>query len=221
MPSAKAPYDKKDIWKYRQFSDSDWEAMTERLQTKLAPFYPVIATTPEIERAQSAWVRRLQSEAHNAITTVLWHNRRRTNEELRAECNDLLRVLKKANDCLSTLSYDFDTLLGADADVMGTRDKILQLIPLIRASEVKIAKLPRAKNIKDAQHCAAMEMALRCLRVVKECGGEVNVTFVPEFHKISPAIQILKILGNEFSLVLSESTWKKAVAQAKTVDRAL
>jgi hypothetical protein len=221
MPSAKAPYDKKAIWKYRQFSDSELQAMMERLQTKLAPLYPVITTTPEIERAQSSWVRRLQSEAHNAISTVLWHKRRRTNEELRAECNDLLGVLKKAKDCLSTLSYDFDILLGVDADVLGTRDKILKLIPLIRASKAKIAKLRRAKNIKDAQHDAAMEMAIRCLRVVKECGGEVNVTLVPEFHKISPAIQILKILGNEFGLVLSESTWKKAVAQAKTADRAL
>ncbi len=36
MPSAKARYDKNVIWKYRQFSDSDWQAMTERLQTKLA-----------------------------------------------------------------------------------------------------------------------------------------------------------------------------------------
>lgn len=36
MPSAKAPYDKNVFWKYPQFSDSDWQEMTERLQTKLA-----------------------------------------------------------------------------------------------------------------------------------------------------------------------------------------
>ena len=31
MPSAKNV-----IWKYRQFSDSDWQEMTERLQAKIA-----------------------------------------------------------------------------------------------------------------------------------------------------------------------------------------
>ena len=221
MPSAKAPYDKNVIWKYRQFSDSDWQKMTERLQTKLAPLYPVIATTPEIEPDKSAWVVRLQSEAYSAISTVLWHNRRRTNEELRAERNDLLSVLNKAADCLSTLSPDLDRLLGVDVDVLGARDKILKLIPPIQASEALIAKLPRAKKIKDAQHDAAIEMAISCLRVVKEYGGEVSVTLVPEFEKISPAIQILKILGDELGLVLSEPTWKRAVALAKKADRSL
>ena len=221
MPSAKAPYDKNVIWKYRQFSDADWLEMTQRLKTKLTPLYPVIATTPEIEEAKSVWVSRLQREAHSAISTVLWHTRRRTNEELRAECNDLLGVLNKAADCLNTLSYDFDILLGVDVDVLGVRDKILKLIPTIEASKAKIAKLPRAKNIKDAQHDAAMEMAIGCLRVVKEYGGEVSGTLVPEFERTSPAIQILKILGNELGLVLSESTWKKAVARAKKADKAL
>lgn len=221
MPSAKAPYDKNVIWKYRQFSDSDWQAMTERLQTKLDPLYPVIATTPEIEPSKTAWVVRLQIEANSAISTVLWHNRRRTNEELRAERNDLLNMLNKAANCLSTLSLDLDRLLGVDVDVLGTRDKILKLIPPIQASEALIAKLPRAKNKKDAHHAAAVEMAIRCLRVVKEYGGEVNVTLVPEFERTSPAIQILKILGDELDLELSESTWKRAVALAKKADRTL
>jgi hypothetical protein len=221
MPSAKAPYDKNVIWKYRQFSDADWLEMTQRLQTKLTPLYPVIATTSEIEEAKRAWVVRLQSEAYSAISTVLWHTRRRTNEELRAECNDLLGVLNKAADCLSTLSPDLDRLLGVDVDVLGARDKILKLIPPIQASEALIAKLPRAKKIRDAQHDAAIEMAISCLRVVKEYGGAVSVTLVPEFEKISPAIQILKILGDELDLELSESTWKKAVARAKKTDKAL
>lgn len=221
MPSAKAPYDKNLIWKYPQFSDADWQEMTERLQTKLAPLYPEIATTPEIELAKRAWVSRLQNEANSAISTVLWHNRRRTNEELRAERNDLLSVLNKAADCLNTLSPDLDRLLGVDADVLGTRDKILKLIPPIQASEALIAKLPRAKNKKDARHAAAVELAIRCLRVVKEYGGKVSVTLVPELERISPAIQILKILGDELDLELSESAWKNAVALAKKADRTL
>lgn len=221
MPSAKAPYDKNVIWKYRQFSDSDWQEMTERLQAKLAPLYPEIATTSEIELAKRAWVGRLQSEANIAISTVLWRNRRRTNEELRAERNDLLSVLNKAAVCLSTLSPDLDRLLGVDVDVLGTRDKILKLIPPIQASEALIAKLPRAKNKKDAQHAAAVEMAIRCLRVVKEYGGEVSVTLVPELERISPAIQILKILGDELGLELGESAWKRAAALAKKADRTM
>ena len=146
---------------------------------------------------------------------TLWLLRRRTNEELRVERDDLLQTLNKAVICLSTVSRDLDILFGVDADVLGTRDMIKVLIPHIEDSKTKIANLPKAKTPKDANHSAAVEMAIRALRVLKAEGGTTAATANKGDGYISDAVKILKIIGDELNLCLDETTWKKVIIKAK------
>ena len=217
MPSAKPAYDKDGSWKYRQFAPAEWDSLTKRLQAKLRPFYPDKSATDDETFGHPAdgWSNYLLSECESTVSMMLWLRRRRTNEELRAERDDLLRTLNKAVKSLGTVSHDLDILFGGDADLLGVRDKIKELIPPIEASKAKIANLPKARTPKDVNHFAAVEMAIRALRVLKGEGGTVAATADMDLNYISDAVQILKIIGDELGLKLDETTWKKAIIKAK------
>ena len=217
MPSAKPAYDTDGRWKVRQYDQATWDAIAERLKTKLRPFYPDESAEGDVAFGHPAdqWANHLLAEASDAMSVILWHRRRLTNEELRAERNDLLKLLHKVEDRLNTVSHDLDRLFGMDADVLGTRDKVSELIPHVEASGHQIEMLPKAVPIKDAQNEAAVEVAIRCLRIVKEHGGSTAATANMDLNNISDAIQILKILGDEIGLVLSEATWRKVIAKAR------
>ena len=217
MPSAKPAYDSDGSWKYRQFAPAEWESLTKRLQAKLRPFYPDKSATDDETFGHPAdgWSNYLLNECESAVSMMLWLRRRRTNEELRAEREDLLRTLNKALNSLSTVSHDLDILFGGDADLLGVCDKIKELIQPIEASEAKIANLPKATTPKDANHSAAVKMAIRALRILKGEGGTVAATADKDLNYISEAVQILKIIGDELGLKLDETTWKKAIIKAK------
>ncbi len=217
MPSAKPAYDTDGSWKHRKFSPLEWEDLKIRVRVKLRPLYPDQTATedPTFGHPADEWSSYLLSEANGAVSMTLWLMRRRTNEELRAEQADLLGILKNAADKLSTVSHDLDILFGVDADVFGTRDMIRKLIPFVEGSFARIAVLPKASRIKEAQHAAALEMAIRCLRVLKDAGGKVSATAQKDFDDISDAIRMLKIIGDALRLYLDETTWKKVVIEAK------
>ena len=105
-------------------------------------------------------------------------------------------------------------MLGVSADVLGARDKILALMPLVEATS-QIDSLPRAKKIAEANSAAALEMAVRCLRVVESHGGQIMATADVDLGYISTAVQILKVLGDELGLPMSAATWKKFASKAK------
>ena len=217
MTRAKPAYDKDGSWKYRQFAPAEWDSLTKRLQAKLRPFYPDKSATDDETFGHPAdgWSNYLLGECESAVSRILWLRRRRTNEELRAEREDLLRTLNKAINSLSTVSHDLDILFGRDADLLGVHDKIKELIQPIEASEAKIANLPKATTPKDANHSAAVEMAIRALHILKGEGGTVAATADKDLNYISEAVQILKIIGDELGLPLDETTWKKAIIKAK------
>ena len=217
MTRAKPAYDKDGSWKYRQFAPAEWHSLTKRLQAKLRPFYPDKSATDDETFGHPAdgWSNYLLGECESAVSRILWLRRRRTNEELRAEREDLLRTLNKAINSLSTVSHDLDILFGRDADLLGVHDKIKELIQPIEASEAKIANLPKATTPKDANHSAAVEMAIRALHILKGEGGTVAATADKDLNYISEAVQILKIIGDELGLPLDETTWKKAIIKAK------
>lgn len=106
-------------------------------------------------------------------------------------------------------------MLGADADVFGCRDTIRELIPHVEAVEAAITKLPRAKKLKDVEHDAAVEIAVRVLRELKQLGVSTAATADPALGYISAAVQILKIIGDEIGLKLAETTWKAIIIKAK------
>lgn len=217
MPSAKPAYDTDGSWKCRHFSPAEWETLKTRVRVKLRPLYPDKNATedPTFGHPADEWSNYLIIEAKNAISMLLWLRRRRTNAELRAEQADLLGTLKNAAEKLSTVSHDLDILFGVDADVLGTRNSIRKLIPYVEQSFVRIGELHKAISLKNAQRAAALEMAIRCLRVIKGAGGGVSATAQKDMGYISDAIKILKILGDEFQVRLDETTWKKVVIEAK------
>lgn len=217
MPSAKPAYDSDGGWKHRQFEPTEWEALAARLRSKLRPLYPDkdAEVTEPFGHPAEAWANALLSDAYGAVSAMLSLRRRLSNEELRAERQDLLNVLNRAVDRLGTVSRDLDVLFGIDADVLGTRDKLQELLPFIEAAESRIADLPRAMNKKDAESAAALEMAIRCLRTFQGEGGKISGTVHMDMDYISTAVKMLKILGDELGLELNETTWKAVIARAR------
>jgi hypothetical protein len=217
MPTAKPRYDKDGAWKYRKFSAVQWDVIGERLRGRLRQYYP---DRNAIEDAtfghpSDGWVNSMLNEAHSAVSEVLWQSTRLTNEELRAEKMDVQKRLLKAVDCLSNLSHDFDIMLGVDADVLGCRDAIKEILRRVEAAESKIALLPKARKPADAQRDAAIEMAIRVLRVLKSEGGTIAATADAAQKYTSDAVMILKIIGDEVGLIFQPSTWAGHIKNAR------
>lgn len=217
MPTAKPAYDSGGGWKNRHYDEAEWEELKERLRKKLRDFYPDknAEAHPPFGHPADSWVNYLLAEAEGAVSMMLWLSLRLTKGKLRAERKDLLNTLNKAEECLSKLSHDLDIMLGVDADVLGCRDKIRELVPRIEAAEASINRLPRAKKLSDAQHDASVEMAIRVLRVLKGYGISPAATADADLGYFSDAVMILKIIGDELGLVLAETTWKIAIFKAK------
>ncbi len=217
MPTAKPRYDGNGRWKHRHFNEAKWEALEKQTRKKLRPYYPDkdAMTDPDFGHPADSWANSLLAESESAVSQVLWHCRRLTNAELRAEQNDTLAALKKADQCLSNLSHDLDIMLGVDADVLGCRDRLRELIPRFVATAAAIGRLPRANKLRDAQHEAAVEMAVRVLRVLKDDGIRPAETAYPELGCASDAVKILQILGAGLGLCLAQTTWKNVIKKAK------
>lgn len=217
MPTATPRYDSDGSWKTRQYSEEEWEAISERIRKKLRRFYPDKNAKPDPPFGHSAdgWANGLLDDAESAVSMMLWLSRRLTNEELRAEKDHALATLKKADQCLSNLSHDLNIMLGVAADVLGCRDKIREIMPRLEAAGVAIDRLPKAKKPRDAQHAAAVEMAIRVLRVLKAYGVSTAATAGADSGRTSDAVQILKIIGDEIGLPLAETTWKNIIIKAK------
>jgi hypothetical protein len=223
MARAKARYDTDGSWKYRKHTSREWESLGRRVRSKLRPFHPDkdAEDDPTFGHPSEEWANALLIAADGAISLMYWLGRRRTNEELRAEQSDLLKALNAAAEKLGTVSHDLDILFGIDADLLGARDAIVNLVPFIEAAAHKINALPRARKMKDVQAGAAAEMALRCLRIIKGAGIKIAATADTYAGRASPAVRILKILGDELGLCLDESVWKRVVGNAKRAARDL
>ena len=137
MPSAKALYDPGDGWKHRQFDSLQWEDLGKRIREKLRPFFPDKAAVAceSFGHPADEWANYSLSTAWSAISVIYGLGLRLTNEQLAVEQQDIFVTLQKAARVLSSVSPDVDRLFGVDADVLGTRDKILELIPLVEAGK--------------------------------------------------------------------------------------
>lgn len=151
MPTAAPKYDTDGSWKFQQYDSETWDKLTLTLQTALRPFYPDkhAETDPIFGHPADGWANNLLYEAYGAVSTMHWHGLRLSNEELRAEQKDVVSRLTKAAKCLDTMSHDLNIMLGIDADVLGCRDKILEIIPLVAAADTVISSLPKAKRRRE------------------------------------------------------------------------
>lgn len=219
MPTKNPRFDGGGDWKYRQFTPDEWDSLQIRVQKELRKYYPdksaIDIDGSPFGHPADAWANSLLSEAKEAVSTILWHGTRLTNEELRNERADILKTLEAADSKLDTISHDLDKLLGVEADVRGCRDKIKELIPYFQNAEAKIAQLPQAKRISEAQRAASLEMAVRVLRILSGRGIKITATYDLDHDYPSDAVDILKILGDAIGLVLSKPTWKGVIIKVK------
>ena len=217
MPRVKPAYDTDGGWKNREFNEESWKVLTVRLQKELRPYYPDKSAEedPTFGHPADEWSNYLISASWSAISTMRWIRLRLTKEKLLAEQTDLLKTLNLVVSKLSSVSLDLDKLFGVDADVLGARDKIKELIPFVEASGATVAKLPRAKKRAEADHDAAIEMAVRVLRILRNHGIEPAATADKIYQHFSDAVSILKLIGDELQLPLDETTWRRVISQAK------
>jgi len=220
--TAKPRYDRDGACKTRQFSEAEWADLSERVRKNLRRFYPDQTAQHDetFSHPADTWANNLLSEANSAVSTVLWLTQRLTNEELRAEQQDVIRTLKRADSCLSDLSHDLDILLGTDADVLGCRDQIRKLAAQVEKAAGKIGALPTAPKTASAKSAAAVEMSIRVLRLLKATGIKISETADSANKYTSDAVLILKAIGDELGLVFAPLTWKSHIksAREKAVD---
>ncbi|MBW8470853.1 MAG: hypothetical protein K0M67_21490 [Thiobacillus sp.] len=212
MTRAKPRYDGGGGWKLKQYTEEQWTRIEIRVSRELASFCPV-KNASEDELKQ--WVHVTLSEASDALGTMYWHTQRLTNEELRAERQDLLKVLREAHSRLSSVSHDLELMLAVGADVLGTRDKLVELMRFVEMNDAAIDQLPRARRAIEIRHEAALEMAVRVLRVFKEYGGDITATADTDRNYISDSVQILRIVGEALGLPFDPTTWKQTLTQAR------
>lgn len=154
-------------------------------------------------------------EARWAKEELHWHALESTKAELRAERVNLLKSLVGACQRLRTLSPDFARLLVIDADPLGCADRLDELIRHIEDTKSDIDFLPRSERKAEKNHAVAVEMAIRVLRVLQGYGIKPAATGDTTFGYTSDAVRILKLLGDDMKLVLSESTWRDIIIEAK------
>jgi len=220
MPTAKPPYDKDGTKKYRSYTDDERAILQKKVQCELKGFYPDknAETCDYFGHPADAWANSLFITAYDAIVTTHSHYKRPTNEELKAEHQDILTTLKKTESSLQNMSDDlrvlFDTNTG-DTVRYACLDKIKALIQHIEPIKKKIPKLPRAMTQRKAEHQAALEMTARVSHILEDVGIPMSATADPDLERYSDAVKILKILGENLGLWHEETTWKDTINQSK------
>lgn len=178
-----------------------------------------------------AFVEAVLSEAWWAKSELHFSQFNSGRAEIRAEQADLLKRLRGVHDRLRRLSPDFDRLLGIDADPLGCADKIKELIGYVEAANPRIDQLPNGRKTADKEHNIAVELAIRVLGVVEQYGGDVAATAgtywkliditeqcdsdVEASRYVSPAVKILKAIGDDMGLVKAEATWRGIIGTAR------
>ena len=140
-----------------------------------------------------------------------------------------LEALNDSSDKLRSISPDLDRLLGldenrvvlADADPLGCADKIHEMIEHFQRTIPLIDALPREKRSVEKEREIAVNMAIDVLRALKEYGIKPAATAEKNSNYISPAVQILKAIGDDIHLTEDVYTWKNYIVDAKKSARDL
>lgn len=224
MPTATPPYDPERSGHSRRYSQAEWDELQKRVSRELRPLYKDkdAVADPTFGHAADEWASKLLHMAESEVSTTNWIRWRFTNEQLRAEQADLLKILQKAETRLERMSRDLNNLLDSDIDVLECRDRIRELIPHVKATRGKISKLPKAGHRQKVQHEAAVKMTVQVLRLLETYGMQASATADKDLGYISDAVRILKIIGDALELRLDETTWKVIIIEARpfvAVDR--
>jgi hypothetical protein len=104
---------------------------------------------------------------------------------------------------------------NCEADLSGCGDVIVFLKRHLEKASLQIANTRRAAKIADAQHDAAVEMAVRVLHALKGYGVPLSATAGAYDGHTSIAVKILKIIGDKLRLRLAETTWRDKIRAAR------
>lgn len=198
------------------------ENFSKKLKGTLRSYYPrgnVETNTADenfvSEDPAGDFIGALLVEARWASEELEWQRLDSTKAELRAVQSDLFQLLEDAHDKLRNLPADFERLLSMEADPLGCADKIGELMEYVEAVAPAIDKLPPRERPAIKQHKVAVEMTVRVMRVLQDYGIKVSASGDTTFGYTSEAIQILKALGDEISLVRDPITWRDILIEAK------
>jgi hypothetical protein len=223
MPTATPKFDPTGRWKAPRFSEREWEDLNRKVERDLRPYYPHSLSEVEIAEAFAAgfghpadeWARVLLYAALSEISPILLMRRRLTNEEMREERKQTLRVLRNAAECLTNFSDDLNRMLPREVEVLDCRDSINALIPHIEALGDAIGRLPKATRRHEAHHQAAKRMAIAVLRKLSADGIPPSATAQTEVGEASKAVKILMVLGAALDLNFVDTTWKDIVRKVQ------
>lgn len=228
MPTAKARYVGDGAGKkLADFSDA--------LRKKLRQHYPRqhIDIHPEFDHQSDCFVEAVLSSASNAAADIMWLESDLTMQELRAERKDILASLEVIHKKLRTLSPPFLNLLPDGAIPLEVADILKNLIDQISDTAGTIDEMPRNPRPDEARHAIAVDMTICVSRVLKEYSVPVTATY-GTYEKMnditsnkydgtdvnqykSVGIEILKAIGDDIGLVLSEVTWRDVIIKAKKI----
>ncbi|MFC4160407.1 hypothetical protein [Chitinimonas lacunae] len=222
MPTAKAQYNAPPTLAEMMQSEEPVSlkdlSKSEKLRLFLRDFYPHQSAQADefFGHPADEFVNYLLSQAYKAIPHLDTAKRALVKQDIKAELQDLLDTLTEAQQKLRKLSTDVDRLLGVEADPLGCADKLGELIPYVLQGQQAVAQLPRRPRYDQMQHAIAVELAIDVLRAARHYGIRASATFDNIYHEYaSPAVQILKAIGDDIGLVLDEYTWRDIILEAK------
>jgi hypothetical protein len=166
----------------------------------------------------SAFVEHIISEARWAQGEVLDLTRKLKKKDMLAEIDDVIATLKPKRGRLKYISDDLYAYLHNDADPRTLADQIGSFISFAETARDRIAQETRLR-IRGAEerHRIALEAAVRIFRAAKQHGFRVSATGDASNSKsFSPAVRLMKLLGDRCGLKIKLSTWKNIVGKAKT-----
>ena len=214
MPTTKAPYRGDGAGQLIQ-------DFSEELRDELRSFYPDKAAVADrtFGHPADAFVNSVLTAAYEHRARLFFLDFDSTRKELRAEQADLLKSLTSAEWKLRKLSRDFDRALGLGADPLGCADKIQDLIEAVNRAGELIGKLPPAKKRLGKQRELLLLLTIDVLRVLHQYDIRPSATADPEsdYGSLSPAVKVLKAIGDDIGMVRSLVTWRDIVIDAKKV----
>ncbi len=226
MPTAKAQYiGDGPPWKPKEFSDE--------LRAKIRGYFPdsTASSCPEFGHPADQFVEAVLNAAGNAAADL-----RRppdlSRQEIRAECENIVKTAKELQAKLQQASWQVRRLLPPTIELQEHTENLTQVIHVLEAVDEAIDRLPPRLRPTEAHHEIAVDMAIRVLPVLKDYGMATPTTH-GKYAKInditsqsydgkdvsqyrSVAVDILKAIGDDIGLVRSEVTWRDIISEAKT-----
>lgn len=164
------------------------------------------------------FVEVILSEARWVFGAMDSAKRSLTKEDVRAEQQSLLKTIDDLTMKLRSLSPDFDLLLDSNLDPTPRclADILDSFADEVRRCDDRIARRGRKLRPDEAIHHIAREMAIRVLRAAEPYGIRPSATFDDSaYDYASPAIQLLRAIGDDVGIRLDGYTWRDIVIKLK------